>query len=78
MSEGTKESHFEDDVVKYLSRDIIPNFKEYEVKNTSVYDKDLCLIPEDVIDFIKETQHYIFLVDMVTAQPLVIMLPIQM
>ncbi len=56
MAEGTKESHFEDDVVKYLARDIVPNFKEYEVKNTSVYNKDLCLIPEDAIAFIKETQ----------------------
>lgn len=56
MAEGTKESHFEDDVVKYMSRDIVPKFKEYEVKNTSVYDKDLCLIPEDVIAFIKDTQ----------------------
>jgi type I restriction enzyme R subunit len=56
MAEGTKESHFEDDVVKYLSRDIMPNFKEYKVKNNTVYDKDLCLIPEDVIAFIKDTQ----------------------
>ena len=56
MADGTKESHFEEDVVKYLSRDIVPNFKEYKVKNTAVYDKELCLIPEDVIDFIKDTQ----------------------
>lgn len=56
MAEGIKESHFEEDVVKYLSRDIVPNFKEYKVKDTSVYDKDLCLIPEDVIAFIKDTQ----------------------
>ena len=56
MAEGIKESHFEEDIVKYLSRDIVPNFKEYEVKDTSVYDKSLCLIPEDVIAFIKDTQ----------------------
>jgi type I restriction enzyme R subunit len=56
MAEGTKESHFEEDVVKYMSRDIVPNFKEYILKDTSVYDKELCLIPEDVIAFIKDTQ----------------------
>lgn len=56
MAEGTTEWHFEDDVVKYMSRDIVPNFKEYVVKTNEVYDKDLCLITEDIIDFLRDTQ----------------------
>ena len=56
MAEGTKEKHFEEDVVKYMTRDIASNFKEYVQKDSTYYDKDLCLIPEDVIDFIKATQ----------------------
>ena len=51
MAEGTKESHFEDDVVKALVTQ-----SKYIQQDTSVYDKDLCLIPEDVIAFVKETQ----------------------
>lgn len=56
MSEGTTEKHFEDDVVKYLTRDIAENFTEYTQKESNVFDKTLCLIPEDIIGFIKETQ----------------------
>ncbi|EON77692.1 Type I restriction-modification system, restriction subunit R [Lunatimonas lonarensis] len=56
MAEGTKEFHFEDHIARYLTRDITPFFKEYELKPTSVYDKELCLIPEDVIGFIQDTQ----------------------
>lgn len=51
MAAGTKEAHFEDDVVKSL----ITN-SGYCQKDSSVYDKDLCLIPEEVIAFVKETQ----------------------
>lgn len=51
MATGTKESHFEDDVVKSL----ISN-SGYVQKDTSAYDQTLCLIPEDVIAFVKETQ----------------------
>ena len=51
MAEGTRESHFEDDVVKYLV-----GTNKYIQKDTSSYDKDLCLIPEDIIAFIQETQ----------------------
>lgn len=51
MAEGTKESHFEDDVVKALVTQ-----SKYIQQDTSVYDKDLCLIPDDIIAFVKETQ----------------------
>lgn len=56
MAEGTKEWHFEEHISQYLTRNIAPFFTEYELKNTSCYDKDLCLIPEDVVGFIKDTQ----------------------
>jgi type I restriction enzyme R subunit len=56
MAEGTKEKHFEEHIVKYLTKIAQPEFPEYTEKDNSVYDKDLCLIPEDVIGFIKETQ----------------------
>lgn len=56
MSTGTKEMHLEEQMVKYLTRTVKPEFSEYTEKNTSCYDKDLCLIPEDLIDFIKDTQ----------------------
>jgi type I restriction enzyme R subunit len=56
MAEGTKEFHFEEEITRYLTRDIVPFFTEYQLKETSVYDKDLCLIPEDLIAFIKDTQ----------------------
>ncbi len=56
MSEGTKEIHFEEHIVKYLTKYAQPEFPEYSEKEPSCYDKDLCLIPEDVIDFIKDTQ----------------------
>jgi type I restriction enzyme R subunit len=56
MAEGTKEFHFEEHIAKYLTRDITSNFKEFNLKPSSVYDKDLCLIPEDVIGFIQDTQ----------------------
>jgi type I restriction enzyme R subunit len=56
MAEGTKERHFEEHIVKYLTNIAQPEFPEYTEKDNSVYDKDLCLIPEDVVGFIKETQ----------------------
>jgi type I restriction enzyme R subunit len=56
MAEGTKEFHFEEEITRYLTRDIVPFFTEYQLKETSAYDKDLCLIPEDLIAFIKDTQ----------------------
>ena len=39
MAEGTKENHFEDDVVKSLV-----THSKYIQQDTSVYDKDLCLM----------------------------------
>jgi len=56
MAEGTKEFHFEEHIVKYLTKIARPEFPEYTEKENSCYDKDLCLIPEDVIGFIKDTQ----------------------
>lgn len=56
MSEGTKEIHFEEHIVKYLTKYAHLEFPDYTEKEPSCYDKDLCLIPEDVIGFIKDTQ----------------------
>ena len=56
MAEGTKELHFEEHIVKYLTKTAQPKFPEYTEKDNSCYDKDLCLIPEDLIGFIKESQ----------------------
>ena len=56
MSEGTKEMHFEEHIAKYLTRNIAPLFTEYVLKDTSCYDKEMCVIPEDVVGFIKDTQ----------------------
>jgi type I restriction enzyme R subunit len=56
MAEGTKEIHFEEHIVKYLTNIAQPEFPEYTEMNNSCYDKDLCLIPEDLIGFIKESQ----------------------
>ncbi len=56
MSEGTKEMHFEEHIAKYLTRNIAPLFTEYVLKDTNCYDKEMCIIPEDVVGFIKDTQ----------------------
>lgn len=56
MAEGTKERHFEEHIVRYLTKTVQPEFPEYIEKESSCYDKELCLIPEDVIGFIKDTQ----------------------
>jgi type I restriction enzyme, R subunit len=56
MAEGTKEIHFEEHIVKYLTAVAQPEFPEYTEKDNSCYDKDLCLIPEDVIGFVRDTQ----------------------
>lgn len=56
MAEGTKESHFEEHITRYLTRDIVGEFKDFIQQDSSVYDKDLCLIPADLIAFIKDTQ----------------------
>lgn len=51
MAEGTRESDFEAHFVQYLV-----DSKDYQQKDASTYNKDLCLIGEDVIAFVKETQ----------------------
>lgn len=56
MAEGTKEIHLEEHIVKYLTKMIQPDFWEYTQKDTSCYDKELCIIPEDLIAFLTETQ----------------------
>ena len=56
MAEGTKELHFEEHIVKYLTKIAQPEFPEYTEKDNSCYNKDLCLIPEDLVSFIKESQ----------------------
>jgi len=56
MADGVKEWHFEEHISRYMTRDITPFFKEYTLKDTGCYDKELCLIPEDLIAFIKDTQ----------------------
>lgn len=56
MAEGTKESHFEEHIVKYLTNIAQPEFPEYTQKDKFCYNKDLCLIPEDLIAFIEDTQ----------------------
>lgn len=52
MAGGTKEIHFEDHIVNYLTQEV----KEYNLVNKNKYDKKLCIIPEDVLVFIKESQ----------------------
>jgi type I restriction enzyme R subunit len=56
MSEGIKESHFEEHIVKYLTKIPEPELAEYTEKDNSAYSKELCLIPEDIIEFIQKTQ----------------------
>lgn len=51
MAQGTREIHLEEDIVKYL----VENGGFHEV-SPKAYDKDLCLIPSEVIGFIQETQ----------------------
>lgn len=56
MATGTKERDLEEHISNYLAREISANNFEYTIKDNSCYDKDLCLIPEDVIGFIEDTQ----------------------
>jgi type I restriction enzyme R subunit len=51
MAKGIKEIHFEEDIVRYL----VENGGFHELPSTE-YDRDLCLIPKEVINFIKDTQ----------------------
>ncbi len=51
MAEGTKEIHLEDHIIKHLV-----DVQGFVLKDRSVYDKDLCLIREDLYDFLNDTQ----------------------
>lgn len=52
MASGTKEIHFEEHIENYLTNTV----KEYESVSPTLYDKDLCVIPSEIIAFIKDTQ----------------------
>ncbi|MBA4153454.1 DEAD/DEAH box helicase family protein [Flavobacterium sp.] len=52
MATGTNEAAFEAHVVNYL----VNTVQEYQEKHTSVYNKDLCLIEEDIVAFVQDTQ----------------------
>lgn len=56
MASGTKEIHFEEHIVKYLTSVSSDGIPEYIERDTTCFDKDLCLIPEDLIGFIEDTQ----------------------
>lgn len=56
MAAGTKEIHLEEHIVDYLTNVGQPEYPEYRELSPSAYDKDLCLIPEDLLAFIKDTQ----------------------
>jgi len=56
MAKGFKESHVEEDLVEYLTKTANPKFPDYIQKDNSVYNKEWCIIPEDIIGFIKDTQ----------------------
>ncbi len=51
MAQGTREVHLEEDIVSYLV-----NHGGFHEVPASSYDKELCLIPSEVIGFIQETQ----------------------
>jgi type I restriction enzyme R subunit len=56
MAKGFKESHVEEDLVEYLTKTANPKFPNYVQKDNSVYNTEYCVIPEDIIGFIKDTQ----------------------
>jgi type I restriction enzyme R subunit len=56
MAEGTKELHFEDHITQYLTHKVNPSFPEYRLGKPEEYDKELCMIKEDLIGFIRDTQ----------------------
>lgn len=51
-AKGTKENHFEEHIVDYLTQTV----GEYHQVNRSEYDKKVLIIPEEVIQFVKDTQ----------------------
>lgn len=52
MASGTKEIHFEAHIENYLVNIV----KEYHSVSPNLYDKDLCVIPSEIIAFVKDTQ----------------------
>ena len=52
MASGTKEIHFEAHIEDYLTQ----NVKEYHSVSPNLYDRDLCVIPSEIIAFVKDTQ----------------------
>ena len=52
MAQGTKEIHFEEHIEYFLTQEA----KEYKTVSNKDYDHDLCLIPDEVISFVKKTQ----------------------
>lgn len=51
MATGTKEIHLEQHIEDFLIKQ-----DHYETVSPQQYNKELCLIPEEIIAFIKETQ----------------------
>lgn len=56
MAGGTKEIHFEDHIVQYLTTNDSGGVNEYHQVFKSEYDKETTLIPSEVLTFIKESQ----------------------
>ena len=56
MAGGTKEIHFEDHIVQYLTTNENGGVKEYNQVYASEYDKENCIIPSEIINFIKTSQ----------------------
>lgn len=52
MASGTKEIHFEAHIENYLTNTV----NEYNSISPKEYDKDLCVIPSEIVAFVKETQ----------------------
>ena len=52
MASGTKEIHFEEHIENYL----VNTVQEYHSVSPNLYDKDLCVIPSEIIEFVKDTQ----------------------
>jgi len=52
MAQGIKEIDFESHIENYLVNEV----KEYHTLSPAKYNKELCVIPGEIIDFIKDTQ----------------------
>ncbi len=52
MATGTKEIDFEEHIENYLVNDV----EEYHVVSPKEYNKELCVIPNEIIAFVKDTQ----------------------